>query len=282
MNPPPRADAATVTACVPAWNAEQHIEATLQSLLAQDHQPLEILVSVDLSEDGTLALCEQLARRYSSIKVVAQTERLGWIANVNYLLDKAQGEYLFIASHDDQWSIKFASTLLAALRDKPSAALAYCDLHWIEQGREQVQNYRAGSMKTLWPRACAMLLQAGRWWVPYRGLLRREAIRDCGGLRSSEAGEFSADWPWLLRLSMWGYFVRVAQPLCEKHLHERNLSKRWSYSLRQWLLLDRQCRSAIRNADIHPISQIGLLAVSMLLPLRHALGVMVTRLRAHR
>ncbi len=54
-----------------------------------------------------------------------------------------------------------------------------------------------------------MVTRPGTWWVPNRGLFRASAFAEVGGIHANEQGEYSADWTWLLSLSLLGEFVRV-------------------------------------------------------------------------
>lgn len=270
-----------VTACVPAWNAEPFIGKTLAALQAQRHQNLEILVSVDQCSDGTVAVCEALARDDPRIHVVAQTDRLGWIGNTNWLLQAARGEFMFIAYHDDLYAPGYVEQLLAALLPRPEATLAYADLVWLEAGRREVRQYRWGNWPALLPRGAAMLMKLGHWYIPGRGLLRREAIADCGGLKASTAGQFSADLPWLLSLALWGPFVHVPGALSEKQLLGTSLSKSWSYGLADWMAVDRNCRAAIRSAPCSAPERAALLMLSALCPLNHLAGMALARVRGN-
>lgn len=75
-----------VTALVPAYQAAEFIQPTLDALSAQTHPALHVLVSVDLCDDDTHAICERHALRDPRFRVVRQTSRLGWVGNSNFLL----------------------------------------------------------------------------------------------------------------------------------------------------------------------------------------------------
>ena len=62
-----------------------------------------------------------------------------------------------------------------------------------------------------------MVARPETWWVPNRGLFRASAFAEVGGIHPNEQGEYSADWTWLLSLSILGEFVRVPQVLCTKY-----------------------------------------------------------------
>lgn len=80
----------SVTVCIPTYQSESFIERTLSCARNQTYRNLRILVSVDLSEDSTVQICEKHAKEDSRIEVTIQKERLGWSQNTNITLqDKA-------------------------------------------------------------------------------------------------------------------------------------------------------------------------------------------------
>lgn len=97
-----RADPAwtpSVTACIPAYNAERYVAAKLDSLLALDwpRDKLEILVLSDGSSDGTDALLADYARRFPGVVRHLRAEtRQGKPAAVNRMRAEARGEVLLM------------------------------------------------------------------------------------------------------------------------------------------------------------------------------------------
>ena len=117
-----------VTVCIPAWQAASFIERTLRCALAQTHPGLRIVVSIDASDDDTERICREQADRDGRISVTAHRERLGWAANVNHLLDRADTEFAVLYVHDDLIEPAYCERLVTALRRRPDAASAHCDL----------------------------------------------------------------------------------------------------------------------------------------------------------
>ena len=112
---------------MPAWQAESFIVRTLESLAAQTYSNLRVLISDDASTDGTTAICERFAANHARFRFVRQTERQGWIGNVNALLRAAKGDYLFFAFHDDPVGRTYVTRLVEALSG-PGAVLAFSDV----------------------------------------------------------------------------------------------------------------------------------------------------------
>jgi len=220
-----------VVACMPTWNAAEFVEPVLRSLAAQTYPDLQVLISDDASGDATAALCERFALNRPGFTVHRQVRNLGWIGNVNWLLKHAQGEYLFFAFHDDPLEPTYVERLVAALEAAPDAVLAFSDI---------TIDLRAQALVTSWSfpdldgvvtargRLRVLTPMQGHWWIPNRGLFRRSAAQSVGGMRRHLAGELSADWPWLIHLSLLGRFVRVPAPLVRKVWRQQGLSMSWN------------------------------------------------------
>jgi hypothetical protein len=95
--------------------------------------------------------------------------------------------------------------------------------------------------------------------VPNRGLFRSSAFARVGGIHPNEQGEFSADWTWLLGLSLVGEFVRVPQALCTKYYMTGSLSLRWPHDDAQILALQRSGIAEIRRSTLAPIVKLRLI-----------------------
>ncbi|MDP9290804.1 MAG: glycosyltransferase [Verrucomicrobiota bacterium] len=241
-----------VVACLPAWNAANFIEATLQSLAAQTYEHLQILVSVDFSTDDTAQRCEAFANNDPRFQVIRQKKRHGWVGNVNALLSQARGDYCFFAFHDDILDPGYVACLVAALEAHPEAILAFTDMDTLNQnGTIEVSRYASldGAANRV-ERARRIVRREGDWWTPHRGLFRSSAARQIGGLKRHLGGEFSADWPWLLSLALLGEFVRVPGILCHKRYMKQSLSRTWRDGNRDWLWVSLSAAREVRRAPI--------------------------------
>ena len=252
---PSRATAPTlpkVVALVPAWKAAGFIAGTLDALAAQSWPNLEILVADDASPDATGEICERYAARDARFRVVRRPRNLGWIGNVNALLREARGDCLFFAFHDDLPAPGYIERCMAALEANPRAIVAFSDVAVVNQdGSREERSYDAlDGVTSRLERARRVARRRGAWWVPNRGVFRASAARDIGGLRRHLAGEFSADWPWLLHLSLLGESVRIPEPLITKIYQERSLSREWRHGLRHWGAVTLSAAGAVARAGI--------------------------------
>jgi glycosyltransferase involved in cell wall biosynthesis len=253
-----------VVALMPAWNAERFIVPVLESLAAQTYPNLEILISDDASTDRTAEICEEFGARHANFRLVRQPRNLGWIGNVNALLRKAEGEYFFFAFHDDLLRPSYVERLVDALDTNPRAVLAFSDMirRVVAAEPENIKVYL--DLEGVTDRLERGIRVARKWgkspsyvvMLANRGLFRSSAARQVGGLRRHIAGEFGADWPWLLHLSLLGEFVRVPEALVEKCYRHTSLSASWKYSVWQRLGALIACMRETRRAKLPIVEEL--------------------------
>jgi glycosyltransferase involved in cell wall biosynthesis len=86
---------------MPVYNGEPFIREALDSLLAQTFTDFELIISDNASTDGTEAICREYAAKDDRIRYVRQPENRGALANFQFVLDEAVGEYFMWAAADD-------------------------------------------------------------------------------------------------------------------------------------------------------------------------------------
>lgn len=90
-----------VSVVVAACNAAQSLGFSIDSLLNQTYQKLEILVCDDASDDATLSLLEERYGRDPRVRLFRSTRRQGPYNIRNALLERAQGELVTFHDADD-------------------------------------------------------------------------------------------------------------------------------------------------------------------------------------
>lgn len=112
-----RAPQVRVSAIIAAHNEEEHIEASLRSILASEHpaQSLEVIAVSDGSDDRT----EEIARSIASenLRVIAIPERVGKKAALQEGFEHASGEVLVFADASSRFEMDALSKLLMPLAD---------------------------------------------------------------------------------------------------------------------------------------------------------------------
>lgn len=115
-----------VSIVMAAHRASETIIAAINSLLAQSHRPLEILVCDDRSEDGTLELLTRMFGSETRVRIFASDCRQGPYNIRNALLQHCRGE--FVAFHDaDDLSMPLRIERQVALLVRSRSAACYTD-----------------------------------------------------------------------------------------------------------------------------------------------------------
>ena len=87
-----------------AYNAENTIEAAIQSVICQTYKKWELLVVDDCSKDHTAQIVEKLVRTDPRIHLLKNTTNQGVSISRKIGLDYARGEWIAILDSDDMWA----------------------------------------------------------------------------------------------------------------------------------------------------------------------------------
>ena len=241
-----------VTALLPAYQSAGFIRKTLDSLSQQTRENFDVIISVDLCEDDTYAICQEYCERFHNFRVTRQEKRLGYVGNCNYLLNQAEAEYVLFAFHDDVLDHSYVEKLCTILDERPEVVMCYSDVLLTRVTGEQVHwEYKVmDDLRDRVQRGRRMLDQVSYWWVPNRGIFRLDRARRIGGLKTHGAGEFSPDWPWLFHMSLLGEFVRVPETLCYKFYKKESLSRSWAYTSKQRYGVSLSCMRELLHSEL--------------------------------
>ena len=100
-----------VSVIIPAYNAEKYLGFCLDTVIAQTHKKLEIIVINDGSKDNTDKICDEYAEKDSRVRVIHQ-ENHGVAFARNVGLDEAAGEYIAFIDSDDYVKSNYIEVLL--------------------------------------------------------------------------------------------------------------------------------------------------------------------------
>ncbi|MCU0526940.1 MAG: glycosyltransferase family 2 protein [Elainella sp. Prado103] len=114
-----------VSVLIPAYNAERWIARTLQSVLGQTYQQLDVWVVDDGSTDRTATIVSQMAQIDPRLHLLQQPNA-GVAAARNRAAQAAAGVFLAPIDADDLWHPQHLADLVACLTHAPdSVGLAY-------------------------------------------------------------------------------------------------------------------------------------------------------------
>ena len=107
-----------ISVCVPAYNRPEVLPALLDSILGQDYDRYEIVVSEDASPARAeiRAIAQSYAERHPGIVRYHENEKnLGYDGNLRKLFDLARGDYCLFVGNDDLLASGALSTVGSAL-----------------------------------------------------------------------------------------------------------------------------------------------------------------------
>lgn len=118
---------------VPTRNRVSSLEKSLRSILGQDYEPIEVIISDNGSNDGTEVLCRELERIDRRVRYVRQPRNIGLHGNINFCLGAGEGEFLCIFHDHDDHDRAIVTSYVAFLRDHPDVGLVCSDWDLIDE-----------------------------------------------------------------------------------------------------------------------------------------------------
>ena len=104
-----------VSIVLPAYNAENYIEETINSLLKQSFKEIEIICVNDGSKDDTLNILKKLQKQDERIKIINKKNEGVWRARLDGI-EKAQGQYISFVDSDDYVEENFIERLYNSVK----------------------------------------------------------------------------------------------------------------------------------------------------------------------
>lgn len=255
---------ASVVLGVPVHNSERFLAETLESIAAQDHPNIEVVISDDASTDGTPAICEAFVRAHPRARLVRHAQRLGWVGNYNSLLRYATADCFAWIPHDDLYHPAYVRTLVTLLARRPDAVLAYSAASFMDVDGQVTGRRRGGPVmdgrRSAWRRGLRYLSWTEREkGLPFRGVIRASALRAVGPLVPVR---FAADDLWLFHLALLGAFAWEGRTLLRKRKHPYSTSAQYGRRYREWDEYLAAHVDAIRAAELPP-AQTALLVATV-------------------
>ena len=95
-------------------NGERYIRQALDSLLAQDYDNFELIISDNASTDKTREICLAYAAKDKRVRYYRNQTNVGALRNFDRVFELSSGEYFMWACHDDYWKPRYLSSCLKA------------------------------------------------------------------------------------------------------------------------------------------------------------------------
>ena len=154
-----------VSVIVATWNGEEFLRPALESLFAQDYEPIEAILVDDGSEDAT----PRIARSFTSLRYIRQENR-GLAAAHNTGINAARGEYIAFLDDDDVLPPNKVSLQAEYLLSHPEVGCVMGRQEWIDPPPWLTRDAVYGDLDGI---------------PPGSAMIRRDVLQQLGGFDTS-------------------------------------------------------------------------------------------------
>jgi len=123
----------TVSVIMPCFNAGRFVADSVNAVLAQSLDDLELIVVDDASTDNSVELLSELAGKDTRVKLILHERNLGASRSRNDGLQLANGPYIAFCDADDIWKPEKLHIQITALQANPLYDITYCDSEIIDE-----------------------------------------------------------------------------------------------------------------------------------------------------
>jgi glycosyltransferase involved in cell wall biosynthesis len=243
---------------LPVRNAGARLDGVVESVLAQDHGNLELVISDNASTDATEQVCRDVAATDPRIRYHRQPENVGLLNNFLTVIRLARGEYFRWIGDDDRLKPGYVSRCLQLMAADPRLILVTTQVAYTGPDGEVSSNaYRGTALGSDDPvdRFCEMLRLLNEEHLlvdPLYGLVRRSVaaeIRRRNMIREDEV--------FALKLALagpWGHLPEMLAQRSWQHDKIANIARRlglpaWQAHASNTLAV-REILRALRAADL--------------------------------
>ena len=182
---------ALVFIVIPAYNAAQYIRQTLESVCAQTHRSMEVIVIDDGSRDETPAIVNEWASRDQRVRLRRQ-DNAGVGAARNAGIREAEGAYIAPIDADDVWHPHKLEMQVACMEAHGSTTgLVYC---WTNMIDSDGFFLRHGVSNDITGHVLPALIKDNFINCASIPLLRASALREVGNYLTREEQDGAKGW----------------------------------------------------------------------------------------
>lgn len=213
---------ALLSVLIPSHNYGRFLPQTVESVIAQDYGPIEIIIVDDGSKDGSAELAERLlseTQRFQNTKVVKLDQNRGKLGAINVGMEHVQGDYIIILDADDLLDNDYASSCISTLTktrlEDDRVAFVYTDCHLVSEAGEELDRGRSTAFKP------ELIKQYS--FIPEPAVVLTHVLREAGPFDETiRRGTKHHKWQRIINNGWWGR--HIAEPMFSYRMHGDNLS----------------------------------------------------------
>jgi glycosyltransferase involved in cell wall biosynthesis len=108
-----------LTIAIPTYNGAKHLQETLDSIIPQLDDRIEVVISDNASTDGVETIIQRAQATLPSLRYFRNAENIGGDRNFDLAVERASGTYVWLFSDDDLMVEGAIARVLEVLRQHP-------------------------------------------------------------------------------------------------------------------------------------------------------------------
>ncbi|OHD53694.1 MAG: hypothetical protein A2Y33_07170 [Spirochaetes bacterium GWF1_51_8] len=206
-----------ISIAMATYNGEKYLREQLDSLLAQDYSPVEIIVSDDASKDGTAGILKEYAKK-CNLHYTVNPVNLGFVKNFVNAIQKCTGDFITFCDQDDIWQVNKLTRLLESIG---GASLVCSDAELIDGSGKTISMSMFDYTDRHVPshEELKTYLVWGNFVTGCTAMIRREMLKSSLPIPD---GEKAHDWWFALRAAYGNGIAFVREPLVRYRQHATN------------------------------------------------------------
>lgn len=85
------------------YNGEKYVREQIESILNQSYKNIRLIISDDCSNDNTVNILKEYEKKDNRVILYIQSQNLGVVANIEFLLKKVENRLYMLSDQDDIW-----------------------------------------------------------------------------------------------------------------------------------------------------------------------------------
>lgn len=207
-----------VTTIIPVFNRPSMLVSAVQSVLAQDYRPIEIIIADDGSTDATPSIAKQLVDKNPDLIRYVRIDNSGPgpAREAGRLI--ARGEFIQYLDSDDRLLPNKFTDQVRLLREHLEVDIAYGKTRLVDENGKILADpfkWTDRDYNSLYPG-----LLVDRWWCTHTPLYRRSLTDRIGPWCDMR---WSQDWQYDSRAGGLGAVVKNCHSFVSEHVHHSGL-----------------------------------------------------------
>ena len=210
---------------VPVYKGQDFVQETLRSIQRQEHGDFKVCISVDGDDQVSAEACVPFLRD-PRFEMHVQQRQLGWAGNLNWLMDRCDGDFFCFWQQDDLAATSYLARLVSQAAREPDAACVFSDVQWFGTRIDRVET---PSLTGFALERVLQQIERG-YYAPFFGLVPAAVLERVGHVRLTPHDSPLEDQVWLATLVAQGPWHRVTGTLYFKRGHSAETHLEWEGS----------------------------------------------------